>query len=85
MIAALIGLPLFGATVLLLGGRKTNAWGHYLAVAMSGSAFLVGVSQFVKMLSLHGEERAMTQHCFRIADHWCWHTNSHLLTWVHGT
>lgn len=64
MIAALIGLPLFGATVLLLGGRKTNAWGHYLAVAMSGSAFLVGVSQFVKMLGLSGEERALTQHLF---------------------
>ena len=64
MIAALIGLPLFGATVLLLGGRRTNSWGHYLAVLMSGSAFLVGVNQFMKMVSLADEERSLTQHLF---------------------
>ena len=43
MIAALIGLPLLGATVLLLGGRRTNAWGHFLAVAMSAASFFVGL------------------------------------------
>ena len=64
MIAALIGLPLFGATVLLLGGRRTNAWGHYLATALSASSFVVGVSLFNKMLGLAGEERALHQHLF---------------------
>ena len=31
----LVGLPLLGAAVLLLGGRATNAWGHLLATALS--------------------------------------------------
>jgi NADH-quinone oxidoreductase subunit L len=64
MIAALIGLPLFGAAVLLLGGRRTNSWGHYLAVLMSGAAFFVGVNQFIKMIGLAEGERAMTQYLF---------------------
>ena len=64
MIAALIGLPLAGAAVLLLGGRRTNSWGHYLAVLMSASSFFVGVSLFAKMAGLDGEERSMTQHLF---------------------
>ena len=32
LIAVLIGLPLLGAAVLLLGGRRTNKWGPYLGV-----------------------------------------------------
>jgi NADH-quinone oxidoreductase subunit L len=50
MIAALIGLPLLGATVLLLGGRRTNAWGHFLAVAMSGASFVLGAFLFLQMV-----------------------------------
>ena len=64
MIAALIGLPLFGASVLLIGGRRTNAWGHLFAVAMSAGAFFVGVAQFISMLGRSGEERAIEQHLF---------------------
>ena len=64
MISALIGLPLFGAALLLLGGRRTNAWGHYFAVAMSSSAFIVGVSQFIALLGKSAEERHIHQHLF---------------------
>lgn len=64
MISALIGLPLFGAALLLLGGRRTNAWGHYFAVAMSSSAFIVGVSQFIALLGKPAEERHIHQHLF---------------------
>jgi NADH-quinone oxidoreductase subunit L len=64
MIAALIGLPLFGASVLLIGGRRTNAWGHLFAVAMSAGAFFVGVAQFISMLGREGEARAIEQHLF---------------------
>jgi NADH-quinone oxidoreductase subunit L len=64
MISALIGLPLFGAALLLLGGRRTNAWGHYFAVAMSSSAFVVGVSQFIALLGKPAEERQIHQHLF---------------------
>jgi len=64
MIAALIGLPLLGATVLLLGGRRTNAWGHFLAVAMSAASFLLGAFLFIQMVGKSEEEREVGQHLF---------------------
>jgi len=64
MISALIGLPLLGATVLLLGGRRTNSWGHYFAVAMSTSAFVVGLIQAIAMFGKTAENRTVTQHLF---------------------
>ena len=37
-----IAAPLFGAAVLLLGGRRTDKWGHLLGVGMPALSFLVG-------------------------------------------
>lgn len=64
MIAALIGLPLFGAVALLLGGRRTNAWGHLLAVAMSASSFFIAAILFVQMIGKPEEEREIGQYLF---------------------
>jgi NADH-quinone oxidoreductase subunit L len=64
MIAALIGLPLLGATVLLLGGRRINAWGHFLAVAMSAASFVLGAFLFIQMTGKSEEEREIGQHLF---------------------
>ena len=60
----LIALPLFGAAALLLGGRRTDKWGHFLATAMSASSFGVGLYQLSQMLSRPTEERAVTQKLF---------------------
>jgi NADH-quinone oxidoreductase subunit L len=60
----LIALPLFGAAALLLGGRRTDKWGHFLATAMSASSFGVGLYQLSQMLGRSGEERAVTQKLF---------------------
>ncbi|MEN9710412.1 MAG: hypothetical protein RL441_404 [Actinomycetota bacterium] len=57
MHSLLIGLPLLGATVLLLGGKRTNAWGHYFATAMSIGSFLVGLVSFNEMFGMPAEER----------------------------
>jgi NADH-quinone oxidoreductase subunit L len=65
MIAALIGLPLAGATALLLGGRRTNAWGHFLAVALSASSFFVGLGLLIQMMGRPAEERAVSQQLFQ--------------------
>ncbi len=59
MHSLLIGLPLLGAAVLLLGGKRTNAWGHYFATAMSIGSFLVGVASFSEMFGLPAEERSI--------------------------
>ena len=60
----LIALPLAGAAALLLGGRRTDKWGHFLATAMSASSFGVGLYQLSQMLGRPTEERAVTQKLF---------------------
>ncbi|MFM6940534.1 MAG: NADH-quinone oxidoreductase subunit L [Candidatus Planktophila sp.] len=60
----LIALPLAGAAILLLGGRRTDKWGHFLATAMSASSFGVGLYQLSQMLGRSTEERAITQKLF---------------------
>jgi NADH-quinone oxidoreductase subunit L len=47
----LLALPVAGAVILLLGGRRTNAWGHLLGVALPVAAFVYGVIVFFNMLS----------------------------------
>lgn len=64
MTAVLIGLPLLGATLLLLGGRRTNSWGHIFAVAMSAGSFVVAVATAISMAGRPAEERAVEQHLF---------------------
>src|SRR6267154_122400 len=53
----LLAFPLFGAAVLLLGGKRTNPWGHLLGVAMPVLAFGYGVAVFVQMLGYPAAER----------------------------
>jgi NADH-quinone oxidoreductase subunit L len=53
----LLAFPLAGAAVLLLGGRRTNRWGHLLGVAMPLAAFGYGVIAFIAMLGYPGSQR----------------------------
>ena len=64
MIGYLIGLPLLGAAVLLLGGRRTDKWGHLLATLLSASSFALGAKLFFEMLARPAEERAISQKLF---------------------
>ena len=63
-IVYLIALPLFGAAALLLGGRRTDKWGHLLATAMSAGSFAVGLYQLSLMLGRATEDRAIAQKLF---------------------
>ena len=60
----LIALPLLGATILLLAGRRSDKWGHLLATALSASSFGVGLYQLSQMLNRPTEERAVGQKLF---------------------
>ncbi len=53
----LIALPLAGAAVLLLGGRRTDRWGHLLGTATVVAAFVVGLLCTVQLAGL--EQRSV--------------------------
>ncbi len=55
----LVALPLIGAAVLLLGGRRTDKVGPYLAVAMSWASFLVGLVVILQLAGLDPQARTM--------------------------
>jgi NADH-quinone oxidoreductase subunit L len=59
-----IALPLAGAAILLLGGRRTNGWGHLLGCAASLAAFVVGAVLFADMLGRDPEHRAVHEPLF---------------------
>jgi len=54
----LLAFPLFGAAVLLLGGRRTNRWGHWLGVLMPVAAFGYAVAAYIQMLGFPGDQRS---------------------------
>ena len=60
----LIALPLLGATVLLLGGRRTNRWGPYFAVLMVVAAAAYGIALLVGLLGRSADDRGVGQTLF---------------------
>jgi NADH-quinone oxidoreductase subunit L len=54
----LLAFPLAGAAVLLLGGRRTDRWGHLVGVAMPLAAFVYGVFAFAAMLGYPSGQRS---------------------------
>ncbi|MSV52572.1 MAG: NADH-quinone oxidoreductase subunit L, partial [Actinobacteria bacterium] len=60
----LIALPLFGAAVLLLGGRRTNSWGPYLGVLTVVGSAVLAVLMLVAMMGHSAEERSVGQTLF---------------------
>src|SRR5436190_4945366 len=59
-----IAAPLFGAAVLLIGGRRTDKWGHLLGVRMHALSFLVGLLQFIALLGRDAEDRSVSSHLY---------------------
>src|SRR6478736_980515 len=55
----LIALPLAGAGILLLGGRRTDRFGPFLGMAMPWAAFLVALVVMGQLLGLSPDARAM--------------------------
>ncbi|MFD1812575.1 NADH-quinone oxidoreductase subunit L [Rhodococcus gannanensis] len=61
----LVALPLAGAVVLLLAGRRSDRWGHLLGCATALASFGVAVALFVGMLGRSGDDRAIHETLFR--------------------
>ncbi|MDX2357201.1 NADH-quinone oxidoreductase subunit L [Dietzia sp. PP-33] len=57
-------LPLLGAAILLLLGRRANAWGHLLGCGTALAAFAVAAWQFVAMAGREAGDRAAGQTLF---------------------
>jgi NADH-quinone oxidoreductase subunit L len=58
----LLALPLFGAVVLLVGGRRTDRWGHLLGCVLPVGAFVYGVIAFFTLLG--DTHREQDQHLY---------------------
>ncbi len=55
----MIAIPLGVAAILLLGGRATNAWGHWLGVLGVVGSFAVAAALFAQMLGADIADRAV--------------------------
>ncbi len=60
----LVALPMLGAAVLLLGGARTDRWGHWFGVLASASAFVVAAVVWIAMLGLPADQRVVDLHLF---------------------
>ncbi len=60
----LLAFPVVGAVILLLGGKRTNSWGHLVGVAMPVASFVYGVIAFAAMLGYPASQRARDLHLF---------------------
>ena len=60
----MLAFPVFGALVLICGGRRTNRWGHLLGVLMPIASLVYGVIVFFNMLSYPAAERSRDVHMF---------------------
>ncbi len=61
-----LALPAFGAVVLLLGGRRTDRWGHLLGTATVVGSFVCSLWLFVSILGRGTEDRQIA------LDLWTW-------------
>ena len=56
----LIAIPAVSAALLLLAGKITDAWGHFLATLAPIASFVIGAMLFVQLLGSAGESRAVS-------------------------
>jgi NADH-quinone oxidoreductase subunit L len=61
----IIALPALGAAVLLLGGRRTDAWGHLLGVATVSLSFVLSLVSFLTLMGRDADDRSIGQHLYR--------------------
>ena len=76
----LVLLPTASAAVLLLGGKRTNSWGHLLGCGAPIAAFVIAVVEFFALIGRDGgQNRQLDQHLFNWQPVAGFHVNANLL------
>ena len=76
----LVLLPAASAAVLLLGGKRTNSWGHLLGCATPIAAFVIAVIEFFALVGRdNGASRQLDQHLFSWVPVAGFHVNANVL------
>jgi NADH-quinone oxidoreductase subunit L len=65
----LLAFPLFGAVVLLVGGRRTDRWGHLLGCIMPVAAFVYGAIAYFTLLGDTHREQDQHLYNYIVAGH----------------
>ncbi|WP_109510258.1 NADH-quinone oxidoreductase subunit L [Nocardioides speluncae] len=63
-----IALPLASAAILLLGGRRTDSWGHWLGVAAPAASFVLSCVLLAALMGRDEGERQVGQHLYTWID-----------------
>ena len=74
-----IALPLVGAAVLLVGGRRTDSWGPYLATLLPIASFVCALILFVHNLGQSADARSQSVHLWTWIDTGRLHVGADLL------
>ncbi|MGV9266257.1 NADH-quinone oxidoreductase subunit L [Kitasatospora sp. NPDC003701] len=64
LIPLLVAAPLAGAALLLLGGRRFDRFGHWLATGLAALSFGFGLTLFSDLLGREAEDRSITEHLY---------------------
>ena len=56
-----VALPLFGAAILLLAGRRSDRWGHWLGTGMPVASFVIVSAMLFAMLGRDSGSRSINQ------------------------
>jgi NADH-quinone oxidoreductase subunit L len=75
----IIAIPAASAAVLLLGGRRTDRWGHLLGAAAPLASFVLGLITFVTLLGRDASQRSIGQQLYTWIDVNQFHVNASLL------
>jgi NADH-quinone oxidoreductase subunit L len=59
-----IALPLAGAVILLVGGKYTDRWGHYLGTLLPIGSFVISLVLFISLLGREDGDRQVSQHLY---------------------
>jgi NADH-quinone oxidoreductase subunit L len=75
----LIALPLASSAILLLGGRRTDSWGHLLGAVTPLLSFGLGLVMFVTLLGRSEDDRSIGQNLYTWIEAGSFHVDMGLL------